>query len=143
MGTVDTFGEYVKDRLVAWGEEFAFYRDCEYLGHQSKNMLQILIEHRGEMPGRTQGYKPLEVDMEAQQIEDLIAEIARDQMAIACVLRAYYCGSGRKRVERYETANLLIANTGGRIVSLTQYRNLHEIGMAQVRGALIGIARAA
>src|SRR3546814_19499431 len=56
---VDTFGVYVRDRLDEWGREFSLSRDCEYLGYQSKNMLQVLIEHKGEMPGKTQGYKPL------------------------------------------------------------------------------------
>ncbi len=53
MTTVDTFGVYVRAELEHWGEEFALHRDCAYLGHVSKNMLQVLIDHRGEMPPRT------------------------------------------------------------------------------------------
>lgn len=143
MTTIDSFGEYVRDRLDAWGREFALHRDFEYLGHQSKNMLQVLIDHKGEMPPANTGYKPLDIPHECQVIEDIVADIARDQPPTACVLRAYYCGQGRRRVERYETANLLITYTGGRVISLSQYRNLHLLGVAHVRGALSGIAMAA
>ena len=146
MGEIDTFGEYVRSRLEAWGDEYALHRDCEYLGHQSKNMLQVLIEHKGEMPGHAQGFKPLEVNLQAQQIEDIVADIARDLPRIACVLRAHYCGRGRRKVERYETALLLIANVegGGRkLPILRQYLAMVDEGRAMVRGALIGIARAA
>lgn len=136
MGQVDTFGEYVRRELDHWGTEFALRRDFEYLGHCSKNMLQVLIDHRGEMPPPNTGYKPLETDLRAQRIEDVVADIARDQLPIACVLRAYYCGSGRRKVERLETANLLLATSGQRLVKLRQYMSLHEIGLATVRGAL-------
>ena len=143
MAEIDTFGEYVRRRLDEWGREFALCRDFEYLGHASKNTLQVLIEHRGEMPPPNVGFKPLEVPPDAQQIEDIVADVARDQMPIACVLRAMYCGSGRRKVERLETANLLLANAGHPVVRLRQYLALHEVGVQTVRGALIGIARAA
>ena len=143
MGSVDTFGEYVRRRLESWGEEFALHRDFEYLGHQSKNMLQVLIDHKGEMPPRNTGFKPLEVSPCAHQIELIVADIAREQRALACILRAYYCGSGRRKVERWETANLLLANMGEKMVSQRHYMTLHDVGFAQVRGTLIGLAQAA
>lgn len=146
MSTIDTFGEYVRERLERWGHEYALHRDCDYLGHQSKNMLQVLIEHRGELPGRAQGFRPLEVDLGCQQIEDIVADIARDQPRLACVLRAHYCGSGRRKVERYETALCLIANVEGpgrRLPTLRQHLAMVDDGRLIVRGALIGIARAA
>lgn len=143
MGKIDTFGEYVRQRLDEWGHEYALSRDFEYLGHQSKNMLQVLIEHKGEMPAKATGYKPLEVLRTAQEIEDIVADVARDQLTLACVLRAYYCGQGRRKMERWETANLLISNMGLKVVTQRHYMTLHEIGLATVRGALIGIARAA
>lgn len=143
MGQIDSFGEYTRRRLDEWGSEYALCRDFEYLGHASKNMLQILIDHRGEMPPPNVGYKPLEVLRTAQEIEDIIADVARDQLTIACVMRAMYCGQGRRKVERWETANLLIANMGLKVVTQRHYLTLHDIGVATVRGALIGIARAA
>lgn len=143
MTEIDTFGAYVRAELEHWGREFALHRDMDYLGHQAKNMLQVLIEHRGEMPPPNVGYKPLETDLRAQRIEDIVADIARGQLAIACVLRAYYCGMGRRKVERLETANLLLANVGCRLVRERQYMNLHDLGTQTVRGALIGLAHAA
>lgn len=140
---IDSFGEYTRRRLDEWGREFALCRDWEYLGHASKNMLQILIDHRGEMPPPNVGYKPLEILPSAQEIEDIVADIARDQLVIACVLRAMYCGQGRRKVERWETANLLIASMGLRVVTQRHYLTLHELGLQTVRGALIGLARAA
>lgn len=145
-GQIDSFGRYVRDRLDEWGREFSLSRDCEYLGHQSKNMLQTLIEHRGEMPGKVQGYKPLEVSLTALQIEQLVTNIARDQMHIACCMRGYYCGNGRRKVERYETAIMLVANIcghGTKLPNVRMYLQHIEIGTAMIRGALIGIAQAA
>lgn len=147
MGQIDTFGEYVKDRLEEWGREFALHRDFDYLGHQSVNMLQVLIDHKGEMPPRNVGFKPLEVSLPALQVERIITDIARDQVRIACTLRAYYCGSGRRKVERYETALLLIAHTSTgqevKLPNVRQYMGMVDEGRAIIRGALIGIAQAA
>ncbi len=149
MGEVDTFGLYVRRRLDHWGRVFALDRDCEYLGHQSKNMLQVLIEHKGEMPGRVVGFKPLEVDQDALQIEMIVADIAREQKRLACVLRAYYAANGRRKVERYETALMLIANVERdeirrqALPNVQRYLSMVDVGTAQVRGALVGLAMAA
>ncbi|MFC3816547.1 hypothetical protein [Lysobacter sp. GCM10012299] len=140
---IDTFGAYVRTRLEDWGREFALHRDCEYLGHQSKNMLQVLIEHRGEMPPRLTGFKPLEIPAGPQQIEDIVFEIARLNVARATVLRAYYCGKGRRGAERLELANEMLASLGGERLSRGRYFTEHELGVAEVRGVLVGIARAA
>lgn len=106
-------------------------------------MLQVLIEHKGDMPGRAQGYKPLEADSRAQMIEDIVASIAGDNVAMACALRAYYCGMGRRKVERFESAIMLMANCGQRAVSTRQYLSLVELGFQRVRGRLEGSALAA
>ena len=140
---IDTFGAYGRAELEHWGREYALHRDCDYLGHQSKNVLQVLIEHKGDMPGRAQGYKPLESDSRAQMIEDIVSSIAGDNVGMACALRAYYCGMGRRKVERFETAIILMANCGHRSVSNRQYLNLVELGHQRVRGRLEGIALAA
>lgn len=139
----DLFGAYVRAELEHWGREFALHRDCEYLGHQSKNVLAVLMEHEGEMPERTQGFKPLETDPRAQVIEDIVACISRDNIAMACSLRAYYCGQGRKKMERFETAIRLMATCDQRAVSNRQYLSLVELGFQRVRGRLEGAALAA
>lgn len=142
MTTVDTFGPYVIRRMEHWGDEFALHRDCEYLGHQSKNLLQVLIEHRG-MPPRATGYKPLETDVDAQQIEDIVAEISRHNACMGWVLRAYYCGRGRRKNERWETANLLLASANLPMLSVDSYMTMARRGEERVYGLLLGIARAA
>lgn len=141
-GELDIFGAFVRRRLERWGEDYCLHRNVEYLGFHSKNMLQVLIEHRGDMPGRTQGYKPLEVDTDNQFIEEVVSSMAKQQKAIACVLRAYYCGRGRRKIERWETANLLLATVGLQTISQRQYLLLHDIGFAEVRGVLRGVALA-
>lgn len=146
MSEIDTFGAYVRSRLDHWGREFMLARDMDYLGHQSKNILQVLIEHKGEMPGRMTGFKPLEVDQDAHQIELIVSDIAREQRALACVLRAYYCGTGRRKVERYETALMLVANAAGkgaRLPNVKQYLGMVVAGTDEVRNVLAGMARAA
>lgn len=140
---VDTFGAYVRAELEHWGRAYALHRDCDYLGHQAKSLLAVLIEHRGDMPSRPQGYKPLESDSRAQMIEDIVASIARDNVPMACAMRAYHCGTGRRKVERFETANLLMANCGERPISSRHYLTLVELGFQRVPGRLEGIALAA
>lgn len=140
---VDTFGAYVRAELDHWGREFALHRDCEHLGHQSKNLLAVLIEHKGDMPGRSQGYKPLELDRGAQMIEDIVCSISRDNATMACVLRGYHCGLGRRKVERFETALTLLASCGEQPVSNRQYLSLVELGFQRIRGRLEGFALAA
>lgn len=140
---LDSFGLYVKTRLDEWGREFALHRDCEYLGYQSKTVLQMLFEHHGKLPGRVIGVKPLEVSQDALQIEFVVSDIAREQVSLACVLRAYYCGQGRRRFERWETANLLLTAAGQRAITQRHYLVLHDLAFAQVRGTLVGIVLAA
>lgn len=138
----DYFGAYVRGELEHWGREFALHRDCEYLGHQSKNLLAVLMEHH-EMPGRVQGYKPMETDPRAQAIEDIVSDIARTDVSLACVLRGYYCGSGRRKEERWEQARQLLQLMGQRPVSVRQYLAMADLGFQRVRGRLEGAVRAA
>lgn len=139
-----TFDDYTRRRLEQWGHEFALHRDCEYLGHVSKNMLQVLIDHKGEMPQRPTGFKPLEVDLKALQIERIITEMALLGMRPhACVMRAFYCGRGRKHVERFQTANELLHAAELRAMSPSQYRVAHDVGFNYVMGVLVGMSRAA
>lgn len=140
---VDTFGSYVRSELEHWGREFALHRDCEYLGHMSKSLIQVLIEHRGEMPPRNVGYKPLETDIRAQRIEDIVSIIGKDSRAMACALRGYYCGMGRRKVERFETALLLLANAGCPPLHVRAYMDLVRRGEDRVHGMLVGLAMSA
>src|SRR3546814_2116394 len=93
---VDTFGVYVRDRLDEWGREFSLSRDCEYLGYQSKNMLQVLIEHKGEMPGKTQGYKPLSVSRTALEVEWRSEEHTSELQSLMRISYAVFCLTKKK-----------------------------------------------
>lgn len=138
----DYFGAYVRGELEHWGREFALHRDGEYLGHQSKNLLAVLMEHH-EMLGHAQGYKPMETDPRAQAIEDIVSDIARTDVSLACVLRGYYCGSGRRKEERWEQARQLLQLMRQRPVSVRQYLLMAELGFQRVRGRLEAGGRAA
>lgn len=138
----DLMSEYVRRRLDHWGDEFALHKDCEYLGHASKNLIAVLMEHH-EMPGRVIGYKPLEVNAEAQQVEDAVSEISRHAPAIGWVLRAYYCGMGRRKVERWETANMLLTAAGFEMVSQASYVDMARRGTERVHGMLLAVSVAA
>ncbi|MCX2919680.1 hypothetical protein ORK51_05795 [Stenotrophomonas rhizophila] len=143
---VDTFGAYVRAELEHWGREYALHRDGEYLGHQSKNVLQLLIEHKGDMPARAQGFKPSLTSPSAERIEDIVTDIARFDIQRACVLRGYYCGSGRRGVERLAIAEDLYRKaTSNPDATLSKQRYFAELscGVAQVKGCLWGIAKAA
>ena len=136
MTKVDTWGPYVETELSHWGREFALHRDCEYLGHQSKNMLQVLIEHKGEMPARPTGFKPLDTCRRAQAIEDIIKDLASPygmcNPDAANVLRAWYAGTGRRGVERLQIACELVK----RKLNRRNYYTLHDIGFAYVSAVL-------
>lgn len=143
MAEIDTFGEYVRRRLDEWGREYALFRDCDYLGHKSKNMLQVLIEHKGEMPAKTTGYKPMEILATAQEIEDIVADLARVDVSGACAMRAYFCGAGRRLYERHEQANTLMAGVGIGTASRRQYQLLVEDGVAKVHSTLLRLRKVA
>lgn len=138
---------FTRDGIVAsmlddWGREFAIHRDCEYLGHQSKNMLQVLIEHKGEMPARPTGFKPLEVNPDALLVERAVTDIARSDVTMAQCLRAYHCGQGRRRNERFHQANELLARHHKR-VTRAQYMDLVQRGFHEVQARLLDMVRAA
>lgn len=137
--SANQFDAYVRRRLDAWGHEFALWKDIEILGHKSKDILQVLIEHKGEMPARAVGFKPLLISPEVMQVEDLVSDVYRDSPHLAVVLRAYYCGSGRQGVERRETAEAML----GRKIDRRAYYTYHDLGFQRVAGAMSAIARVA
>lgn len=137
MAEVNTFDEYVRHRLDEWGREFCLARDMEFLGHKSKDMLQVLIEHKGEMPPKVTGFKPLHIAPRIMEVEDIVTFIAKDALILAWVLRAYYCGSGRRGVERYELAQSLAR----RRFTRPAYYRYQEHGFQRVAGMLLAVAR--
>ena len=137
------FDRYVRMRLDAWGREFRLDRDFELLGHRSKDMLQVLIEHKGEMPARATGFRPLTIPPLEMQIEDVVHDIYSDTPPLAIVLRAYYCGSGRQGFERLEIARRLLKGVDRSTLSRRRYYLLHDLGFQRIAGALSALKCAA
>ena len=136
---ISTLDAYTRHRLERWGREFALHRDCDYLGHQSRSLLQVLIEHKGELPPPVTGFRPLSIPPAEWQIECIVSQIARDARLLACVLRGYYCGSGRVAVERREIAQEL----WGAPLSRRSYFAYHDLAVQRVCGALGAMEEAA
>ena len=123
-----SFLDYTRRRLDAWGDEFRLDRDSEILGGSGKNMIYVLMEHHGEMPSRPTGFKPFTVPLLEMQIEDLVRRLFYESSHLAIVLRAYYCGSGRRGVERLEIARKLL----GQSLSKRVYFAHHNQGFYRV-----------
>lgn len=143
MSQIDTFGLAVRAMMDGWGRTFALHRDCEYLGHSGVNMLQVLIDHKGEMPAKPTGFKPLEINLQHLAVEYAVLAIARTDPATAWVLRAYYCTQGRRRFERFESANDMLARAGLPRVSRASYMDMAERGEFRVAKILEKEAQAA
>lgn len=133
------FDVYVRTRLDAWGREFKLDRLLPELGHQSRNILAVLIEHHGEIPERSVGFKPLSIPIEAMQVEDIVTRIHAEAPAMAWVLRCYYGSSGRVAQERYMRACELAHYA----MSRRQFFTLHDLGFNRVAGALSALAKTA
>jgi len=142
MSQIDTFGLAVRAMLDGWGRTFALHRDCDYLGHSGVNMLQVLIDHKGEMPAKATGYKPMEINLQHLAVEYAVLAIARTDPATAWVLRAYYCTPGRRRFERYEAANAMLVKAGLPTISRASYMDLAESGEQRIYRILMAEAAA-
>lgn len=129
----DSRTKEAQDRLKHWGSEFRIRELDPRLGHRSKDMLQILIEHKGEMPPPVTGYKPEEVDVAAMEIEDLVRVIFEECPRAALILRAYYCGSGRKGVERLELARYLIFRVTGSPIAMDRMSFFQAVAAGEAR----------
>lgn len=124
---------YIERRLDEWGREF---RLSEHSEPHAKTILAVLIEHGGFMPRREGGFRPeVEVSQTAWEIETIVMRIHRTRPDIAAVLRAYYAGSGRHKVERRQQAEALCHQQ----ISQRAYYSLHDAGVCWVMGALVSV----
>ena len=133
-----SFDAYVRRRLDAWGTEFRLDRQADFLGFPSKNMLQVLHEHRGEIPERTAGRPPLLIPPLEWQTETIVHDMHGACPHLAATLRAYYCGSGRVGVERLVTLEIMLDRPVGKRAFFTY----HDMAFQWVTGALYTIAKA-
>lgn len=133
-----SFETYVRRRLDAWGREFRLDRDGDFLGFPSKNVLQVLHEHRGEIPERSAGARPLLIPPLEWQTETIVHDLNHANSDLAAALRAYYGGSGRVGVERLETLEVMLGRTIGR----RRFFTYHDLAFQWVTGALYALAKA-
>jgi hypothetical protein len=130
--------DYVRFRLLGWRREFRLGREIEPLGFHKMNLLQVLIEHRGEMPSRVTGYRPLTIPPEAMEIEDIVHELHGVEPELAIVLRVYYCASGKHSTDRLLTAARLLK----RRITRRRYYEAHAAGFHRVAGYLCAVRKA-
>jgi hypothetical protein len=138
-GAVFSGDDYVRFRLLGWGREFRLGREIESLGFHRTSLLQVLIEHRGEMPSRVTGYKSLTIPPDAMEIEDVVHDIHAVDPELAIVLRVYYCGSGKHSTDRLTTTTRLLR----RSITRRRYYEAHAAGFHRVAGFLSGVRAAA
>lgn len=140
---LDTRTKEARDRLDAWGRYFRLRPFEPRLGHRDKNMLQVAVEHLGQIPPPPTGFKPEYVDAQAMQVEDFVRIIFDESPRAACILRAYFCGGGRKGVERLELARDLIRAVTGESMALDRraYYQVVDACVQRVAGMLAAIAR--
>lgn len=119
-------------RLDEWGRFCLSDRGPSSLDFPAKNMLQVVIDHRGEMPAPTVGYKPEVYPPEAWEIETIVSDLYKSDRVLACVLRAAFCTRGRLRVERKEWAEWLAKTTFSR----RQFMALYGTAVERVRETL-------
>lgn len=120
----------VEARLSAWGREFSL-RDA--MGDPSSvSPLWVLLKFGGVSPRGAGGRPPLHVDSAAWEIERIVAAMYRIRPVDASVLRAYYGGSGRQKVERRALAEQL----SGQRISERDYFKALDRGRSWILGAL-------
>lgn len=132
MNHSEAMRRFVRERLDQWGLEYALDRDYTGTGYASQNVLHKMMKHGMIARGVSH-----DVADDAQQIELIVTDIARLDMRVACCLRGYFCGSMRRKVERFEKALELATKHKIRRFSLRTYLNDVAMGEALVRVALI------
>lgn len=123
MSQIEAARDVVRRRLEQWGLEFALDRETAGLGYGSTNILHKMMKQgvitRGSLPG---------VAADAHEIELIVTGIARQDMRVACCMRGYFCGSMRRKVERFQKANELAERHRIRRFSLSTYLNEVAVG---------------
>lgn len=127
---IDPLVGVVEARLGAWGREFGFRG-----GHGEPSQvssLWVLLKFGGVSPRGAGGRPPVHVDEAAWEIERIVVSMHRVRPVDASVLRAYYGGVGRQKVERRALAEQL----AGTRIPARAYFVAHDRGVAWVAGAL-------
>lgn len=131
MSQIDILKEVTKVRLEQWGLEYALDRDVTGTGYSSTNILHKMMRHGMVARGINH-----ETAADAQEIELIVTQLARRDMRVVCCLRGYFCGSMRRKVERFDQALGLAAKHHIKRFSLRTYLYDVELGSSLVRMAL-------
>lgn len=128
---------WVTARLAAWGREFRIYvhddAASQSCGEPSQvSPLWVLLKFGGVSPRGAGGRPPVHIDESAWEVEQIVADMFRIRPVDASVLRAYYGGYGRQKIERRELAERL----AGVRIPARAYFTAHDRGVAWVLGAL-------
>ena len=84
----DNFDDYLEDRLAEWGEWLRTGNSLG-IGYSSQSILALIRE--GRIISRSKNFSSvLETNERAEEIEKLIAEMAKYKFEMAQVLRCYY-----------------------------------------------------
>ena len=68
----------LKSRLIAWAQEYGGGR-YENIGYSSRNMLAVLIAHKGFIPD-SRGFIPVPIRTAADEVEDAVADMEKGGM---------------------------------------------------------------
>jgi hypothetical protein len=97
---VNTQRDEVEEQLESWGMTFAFWkarRECE---PSAENLLYRMAHAKTRGTGDG-------ISLSAWAVEDAVRALQRESPIQAAVLRAFYCESGRRGYERFDTAKRL------------------------------------
>jgi DNA-directed RNA polymerase specialized sigma subunit len=87
----DNFDDYIEDRLAEWGEWLGTGNSLG-IGYSSQSILALI--HEGKIISRSKNFGAvLETNERAEEIENLVAQMAQYKFEMAQALRLYYIDS--------------------------------------------------
>lgn len=126
----------LQERLKNWAQEYGGGR-TQYIGFNSRNLLQVLIDHKGEVPS-SRGYIPVPTQTAADDIEEIVVAMQiGGRFKIAMVLRCEYFNPHapiEQKLARLRDIGLPMSRAG--------FYNFLKEAVAYVDGALEALRRA-
>lgn len=121
-GQVDTGMELVKAMLDSWGRTFKLHT------REPEPCHETTLYRAGMRGGKSTGDG---IPREAMAMEDAVRAVHAQAPVIALALRAFYCGSGRRSVERFQDFKRL----AGRKIAKRVYFESVSAGQGMIRAA--------
>lgn len=94
----DKYYQYIENRLREWAEWFR--KDIDGLGYPSTSIEYFLMKQEIRSEKRSPGY--IKINEEAEEIEELVREMAEYNINMAHALRLHYFRSGGLRIKSKE-----------------------------------------